>query len=218
MNDKPNGKSRLNNRKSFLLVALSFLPFANPAQADLSYTFKSGTDVAVTASSYTASGPLNLTLDFEPKPGTSLTVIKNTGLALIGGRFDGVPQGQAISLSYKGKIYKYIANYYGRNGRSFVFQWPNIGVAAWGLNQDGQLGNNHTTNSSVPVAVKINGALAGKTVIAVAAGSSSYHSMALASDGQVFAWGRNSWGQLGDKSRKESSVPVAVNTSVPRRN
>ena len=39
-----------------------------------------------------------------------------------------------------------------------------------GLNTYGQLGNNSTTNSSVPVLVDRTGVLAGKTVVAIAAG------------------------------------------------
>ena len=40
------------------------------------------------------------------------------------------------------------------------------------------------------------GALSGKTVTAIAAGS--YHTLVLTSDGKVFAWGYNGGGQLGD--------------------
>ena len=85
-------------------------------------------------------------------------------------------------------------------------------LAAWGYNYSGQLGNNSTTSSTVPVAVNTSGVLAGKTVIAVAGGSS--HSLALCSDSTVVAWGENSDGQLGNNSTTGSAVPVAVNTSA----
>jgi hypothetical protein len=84
-------------------------------------------------------------------------------------------------------------------------------VFTWGYNLFGQLGNNSTTQSNVPVVVNTSGALAGKTVVAIAAGM--YHSLALTSDGQVFAWGYNLFGQLGNNSTTQSNVPVAVNTS-----
>ncbi|NBV23791.1 MAG: cell wall anchor protein, partial [Proteobacteria bacterium] len=79
---------------------------------------------------------------------------------------------------------------------------------AWGLGASGQLGNNATAASSVPVAVDMTGVLAGKTVTAIAAGSG--HSLALTSDGKVFAWGSGSNGQLGNNAMADSSVPVAV--------
>ena len=81
-------------------------------------------------------------------------------------------------------------------------------VYSWGFNTVGQLGNNSTTQSLVPVAVNTSGALAGKTITAVAAGM--YHSLALSSDGKVFAWGENTGGELGSGTTTRSSVPVAV--------
>jgi alpha-tubulin suppressor-like RCC1 family protein len=85
-------------------------------------------------------------------------------------------------------------------------------LVTWGENNYGQLGNNSTTNSSVPVAVSGAGtALAGRTVIAVYAGH--YHSLALCSDGTLAAWGYNTYGQLGNGSTTNSSVPVAVTAS-----
>ena len=84
-------------------------------------------------------------------------------------------------------------------------------MAAWGRGDQGQLGNTTTVNSTVPVAVNTTGALAGKTVVAVAAGYK--HSLARCSDGTVAAWGYNFYGQLGNNSTTNSSVPVAVNTA-----
>ena len=60
---------------------------------------------------------------------------------------------------------------------------------AWGYNEFGQLGDGTTINRSTPVAVDMSGALSGKTVTAIAAGDR--HTVALTSDGKVFAWGRN---------------------------
>jgi len=85
-------------------------------------------------------------------------------------------------------------------------------VYTWGLNDYGELGNGNTgTDSNVPVAVNMSGVLSGKTIIQVAAGVE--HSIALASDGTVYTWGRNIWGQLGTVNNTDSNVPVAVNTS-----
>ncbi|MES2572660.1 MAG: hypothetical protein V4710_21735, partial [Verrucomicrobiota bacterium] len=84
-------------------------------------------------------------------------------------------------------------------------------IAAWGNNIYGQLGNNSTTSSTMPVAVGTGGALSGKTVVAVAAGIG--HNLALCSDGTVAAWGDNKSGQLGNNSTTQSKVPVMVDTS-----
>ncbi len=81
-------------------------------------------------------------------------------------------------------------------------------VYAWGDNSQGQLGNNSTTDSTVPVAVSTSGALAGKRVVALAAGF--WFSAALTADGQVVTWGMNHVGQLGLGTTENSLVPVAV--------
>lgn len=83
-------------------------------------------------------------------------------------------------------------------------------LAAWGRNRFGQLGDNSTINRPTPVAVTTSGVLAGKTVVAIAAGSD--HSLALCSDGTLAAWGANNSGQLGDNEifRTDQLVPVAV--------
>ena len=62
-------------------------------------------------------------------------------------------------------------------------------VAAWGNNEFGQFGNGSSskTPNLVPVAVDTSGVLAGKTVVAIAAGYLS--NLALCSDGTLAAWG-----------------------------
>ena len=85
-------------------------------------------------------------------------------------------------------------------------------VYCWGFNADGELGNNSTTNSSVPVAVSTSGVLAGVTVTQITA-DSGYNACALGSTGAAYCWGKNSDGQLGNNTVASSSVPVAVSTS-----
>jgi alpha-tubulin suppressor-like RCC1 family protein len=81
----------------------------------------------------------------------------------------------------------------------------------WGRNPDGELGNNTTTSSRVPVAVTASGVLAGTVLSQISAGSSSV--CALSSTGAAYCWGGNSSGQLGNNSVTQSNVPVAVTTS-----
>ena len=182
------------------------------AERNLYATFNFAEDVPLQAEeSMTISGFLDVNLGFAPAPGTQLTVIKNTGTGFLNGTFSNVPQGGIVQLTYGGATYNFVANYYGGNGRSLVLQWAHVGIGAFGGNSYGQLGNNSTTNCHVPVAVDTSGVLAGKKVVAVAAGWS--HSLALTSDGQVFAWGSNSYGQLGNNSTTTSHVPVAVDTT-----
>jgi len=76
---------------------------------------------------------------------------------------------------------------------------------AWGANYDGQLGNNSTTDSSVPVVVRLP---SGVTVRAIVAGT--LHSLAIGSDGTLYAWGYNGYGELGNNSTTDSCVPVEV--------
>jgi alpha-tubulin suppressor-like RCC1 family protein len=84
-------------------------------------------------------------------------------------------------------------------------------IAAWGDNGDGELGNNNTTDSNVPVQVNQTGVLAAKTVIAISAGNS--FSLALCSDGTMAAWGSGASGQLGNNITASSYVPSPVNVS-----
>lgn len=82
-------------------------------------------------------------------------------------------------------------------------------IAATGLNANGQLGNSTTLNSTTAVKVFASGHLNGKTPIAIAAGG--YHSAAVTSDGNIFTWGSDSHGQLGNgQPISASSIPVPV--------
>ncbi|MBZ5734913.1 hypothetical protein K8Z61_10435 [Nocardioides sp. TRM66260-LWL] len=78
---------------------------------------------------------------------------------------------------------------------------------AWGANYSGQVGDGTALNPATAVAVT---ALAGKSITAIAAGNE--HSLALASDGALYAWGWNSSGQLGDGTTIPRNTPVAVTT------
>ena len=78
-------------------------------------------------------------------------------------------------------------------------------LESWGYNAYGQLGNGTTTNSSVPTPVSLP---SGVGVTASAAGG--YHSLAIGTDGQLYAWGQNGFGQIGDGTTSNRSTPVVV--------
>jgi alpha-tubulin suppressor-like RCC1 family protein len=78
-------------------------------------------------------------------------------------------------------------------------------AASWGDNSTGQLGDGLTTGSSKPLSADIG---AGHDVVQVAAGYD--HSLAVRSDGTVWAWGANQYGQLGDANTAIHVVPGQV--------
>jgi alpha-tubulin suppressor-like RCC1 family protein len=178
--------------------------------ANLMASFTAANDIPQTAYFIDLSGlVIDIALNFVPSPGTKLTVIKNTGIGPIRGRFSNLPNGAVVSLTYNGKPYSFIVWYYGGDGKNdLVLLWPPTGLASWGLNTGGQLGNKTTINRRVAVGVEQTGLLLGKTIVQLAHGGD--HSLALCSDGTVAAWGRNTEGQLGDNGTTNRSAPVAV--------
>ncbi|MGO4375338.1 RCC1 domain-containing protein, partial [Paenibacillus sp. MCAF20] len=84
-------------------------------------------------------------------------------------------------------------------------------VWSWGHNYSGQLGDGSTTSSSSPVQVS---ELDSVSSISTNDGS---HSLAVKSDGTVWAWGDNYSGQLGDGTTINRYSPVQVaNTDAPQ--
>lgn len=80
---------------------------------------------------------------------------------------------------------------------------------AWGYNAKGQLGDNTTTNKSLPINISIlNSSIIKNPVISIAC--SFYHTMALDSEGQVYAWGYNDKGQLGDNTTTDKIRPINI--------
>ena len=84
-------------------------------------------------------------------------------------------------------------------------------IYCWGYNTAGVLGDGSNTDSYSPVAVVRAGGLSGKTFSSFAAGYQ--HACALASDEEVYCWGQNTDGQLGDGTNTDSNIPVGINRS-----
>jgi len=73
-------------------------------------------------------------------------------------------------------------------------------VFAWGINNDGQIGNNSDgDNILTPVqTLGMDGVGYLTGIVAISAGA--FHSIALSEDGGVLAWGLNIFGQIGDNT------------------
>ncbi|XP_028353112.1 RCC1 and BTB domain-containing protein 2 isoform X4 [Physeter macrocephalus] len=78
-------------------------------------------------------------------------------------------------------------------------------VYVWGYNGNGQLGLGSSGNQPTPCRVA---ALQGIRVQRVACGYA--HTLVLTDEGQVYAWGANSYGQLGTGNKSNQSYPTPV--------
>lgn len=167
---------------------------------------------------------LTVTNPVGTKASTSLTVYPGNGVA--------AAMEQSLTLSSDGAVHAWGSNNFGQLGdgtwtdhSSPVLLSGMTGVVAlagggyhsialkaggtiwaWGSNTYGELGDGTTNDSITPVQVS------GLTGIVAIAGSreSASHSLALKSDGVVWAWGNNETGQLGDGTTTNRSLPVRV--------
>jgi alpha-tubulin suppressor-like RCC1 family protein len=128
----------------------------------------------------------------------------------------------AIALTTGGNVYAWGSNAYGQLGDGtwkdsstpvlvsslndvvaiFAGRDHNLAVRSdgsvwsWGYNRFGELGDGTGMSRNMPVrVVRLNGSVLGN-IVQVGAGAN--HSLALRSDGTLWAWGRNNFGQLGD--------------------
>lgn len=77
-------------------------------------------------------------------------------------------------------------------------------VWTWGQNLYGQLGDGTTNDSYIPTQIPT---LSGMTKVAAIG---AFHCMAMKNDSTIWAWGRNTYGNLGDNTIANSSVPVQM--------
>jgi alpha-tubulin suppressor-like RCC1 family protein len=88
----------------------------------------------------------------------------------------------------------------------------------WGLNSTGQLGDGTVINKTTPT--QIGSATNWASIVAAAGydnsgGSNSAHSLATKTDGTLWAWGRNTIGQLGDGTQiSRLNGPIQIGTAT----
>jgi parallel beta-helix repeat protein len=83
-------------------------------------------------------------------------------------------------------------------------------VWAWGLNYYSQLGGGTVTDSNVPVQVTDPSDSSGFLTNVAAIAGGGYYTIALKHDSSAWAWGDNPYGQRGDGTENQRSVPVQV--------
>ncbi len=75
---------------------------------------------------------------------------------------------------------------------------------AWGYNVNGELGDGTTINKNTPTLININ------NINKLSFSFSSYHKMLLKTDGSIWGWGSNYYGQLGDESISDKYTPTKI--------
>ncbi len=100
-------------------------------------------------------------------------------------------------------------------GNEYTCSTTNKGEAyCWGLNDNGQLGNNSTTNSIIPVKVK-NGTGTDDFLSDIKHFSvGKNHTCSTISDGTAYCWGLNDNGQLGNNSTTMNTIAVQVKSGT----
>ena len=79
---------------------------------------------------------------------------------------------------------------------------------AWGGNDSGELGIGTTSKSEIPALVQYPKNAGAVTTVQVSAGG--YHSLGIDKEGKTWAWGYNQFGQLGNGTISNSSIPTPV--------
>ena len=86
----------------------------------------------------------------------------------------------------------------------------NTSLYAWGLNSSGQLGDGTTINK--PSAVLISNIINGKSFAQIVSGTA--HNLAIDTNGALYAWGNNQYGQLGSNTTSNSASPIQISTGT----
>ena len=110
------------------------------------------------------------------------------------------------SSPLKGKNIVDVYNY----GSTIIAKDSNGKLYSWGYNEYGELGNGTIKNSSMPICISDieNSQLKGKNIVKVY--SNGYTMIVKDSNGKLYSWGYNGYGQLGDGTTTNSSMPICI--------
>ncbi len=79
---------------------------------------------------------------------------------------------------------------------------------SWGLNSSGQLGDNTRDDTAIPTQENTHSTNWSTVTVG------DYYTVALKTNGTLYAWGNNQFGQLGDNTTDHKSVPTQENTNA----
>ena len=108
---------------------------------------------------------------------------------------------------------KNIVDIYDR-GDTIIAKDSNGKLYSWGCNARGALGNGTTTDSNKPICISDieNSTLKGKDIVDVYVYETNGIISVIAKDsnGKLYSWGYNNWGQLGNGTRIDSNIPICI--------
>ena len=196
-------------------IALTITPLNyNPAVGGL--IVGSGTGIGITFNQAVKAGSGNVTLSIA-NAGVGGTVVENFGVgnSVTYGHSDygttititptsSLDPKQTYHLSYPSGAFTNIGGDVSYAGTAYTFITVGGEVWMWGMNNKGQLGQNSTTQYSSPVQVPGNGWSSTLTI------SEEGTTSAIKTNGELWMWGDNSKGALGQNSIVQRSSPVQI--------
>ena len=95
------------------------------------------------------------------------------------------------------------------NGMCFIDEGGKL--YTWGSNESGQLGDGTTENRDVPICISdLDNDLKGKNIVDIYKSDYGDAIIARDSEGKLYTWGSNEYGQLGDGTTEDRKVPICI--------